>query len=143
MNILQKVILGLLIVSSTIACKREENTPTAPAMDKIDPTAVQVSRGNFSGQSGEVVSGAASIRVKGSKYMLILEEDFRTNNGPNLHVYLSKAASPQDFIDFGLLKSVSGTQVYDITGTPDFKQYKYALIYCQQYSKLFGNVLLQ
>ena len=82
------------------------------------------------------------IYLKDGDYSLVLDS-FSVNNGPDLHVYLSKEVQPLNFIDLGKLKSVSGTQVYNIPGIPDFTAFKYALIHCQQYDHLFGNANLQ
>lgn len=132
-------ILSLILIA--VACKREENTPVEPLMEKVDSLAAVQVTGRFSGVGGESVSGTAKIITNEGKFSLVLE-DFKTNNGPDLHVYLSKDATPKDFIDLGLLKSVSGTQVYSIAGMPDFTKYRYALIHCQQYNHLFGSALL-
>lgn len=131
----------LFITLIIVGCKREENTPVEPLMERVDSLAVVNVKGKFMGIGGETVSGSAKIITSDGKYSLVLD-DFKTNNGPDLHVYLSKEATPKDFIDLGLLKSVSGTQVYPITGMPDFTKYKYALIHCQQYNHLFGSALL-
>lgn len=131
----------LFITLIIVGCKREENTPVEPLMERVDSLAVVNVKGKFMGIGGETVSGSAKIITNDGKYSLVLD-DFKTNNGPDLHVYLSKESTPKDFIDLGLLKSVSGTQVYPITGMPDFTKYKYALIHCQQYNHLFGSALL-
>jgi hypothetical protein len=68
--------------------------------------------------------------------------NFSTTNGPDLKVYLSKEIHPLSFIKLGDLKSIGGNQVYDIIGSPDFMQYKYALIHCEQYNHLFGSAEL-
>jgi hypothetical protein len=137
-NIIFAFILGLIFTS----CKREENTPIEPLMETVDSMAVVDATGSFMGVGGESVSGMARIINAGGKYSLILDQ-FSTNNGPDLHVYLSKQATPKDFIDLGPLKSTRGTQVYQINGTPDFAEYKYALIHCQQFNHLFGSALLK
>ena len=142
MQIFKKTLLFLVLVALTMACQRAENTPVAPATDKVDPAALSQQSGTLMGVSGEAVSGTATIKLKDEKYSLVLD-NFMTNNGPDLHVYLSKEAYPSDFIDLGSLKSISGTQVYDVPGKPDFTQYKYALIHCQKYNHLFGSVLLK
>ena len=131
----------LFITLIIVGCKREENTPVEPLMERVDSLAVVNVKGKFMGIGGETVSGSAKIITNDGKHSLVLD-DFKTNNGPDLHVYLSKESTPKDFIDLGLLKSVSGTQVYPITGMPDFTKYKYALIHCQQYNHLFGAALL-
>lgn len=136
-NIIFVFILGLIFVS----CKREENTPIEPLMETVDSMAVVNVKGGFTGIGGESVSGTARIITADGKYSLVLDQ-FSTNNGPDLHVYLSKQATPKDFIDLGPLKSTRGTQVYEITGKPDLAEYKYALIHCQQFNHLFGSALL-
>ena len=135
--------IGLVLLLSLIliGCKREENTPVAPLMEVVDANAVLQIKGEFSGAAGESVSGKAKIVSDFGKYSLVLE-NFMTNNGPDLHVYLSAELSPKTFIDLGKLKSISGTQVYAIAGAPDFSKYKYALIHCQQANHLFGSALL-
>ncbi|GLU52583.1 DM13 domain-containing protein [Dyadobacter frigoris] len=132
------VLMFTLIIA---ACKREENTPVEPIIEKVDSLAVITVTGEFSSTVGESVTGNAKIAMLEGKYSLVLD-NFMTSNGPDLHVYLSKEATPKDFIDLGSLKSISGTQVYPISGTPDFSQYKYALIHCQQFNHLFGSAFL-
>jgi hypothetical protein len=88
------------------------------------------------------IMGKVKIYEKDSAYSLVLDS-FTVNKGPDLHVYLSGEIQPVNFIDLGKLKSVSGTQVYAIPGTPDFTQFKYALVHCQQFNHLFGNANLQ
>ncbi|MHA4740789.1 DM13 domain-containing protein [Dyadobacter sp. MSC1_007] len=136
-NIIFAFLIGLFLTN----CKREENTPVAPLMETVDSMAVVNVEGSFKGIGGESVSGTAKIITAGEKYSLVLDQ-FSTNNGPDLHVYLSKQARPKDFIDLGSLKSTRGTQVYEINGKPDLAEYKYALIHCQQFNHLFGSALL-
>jgi hypothetical protein len=78
-----------------------------------------------------LIRGRMKIYDKSGTYSLVLDS-FNVNNGPDLHVYLSKEIQPVNFIDLGKLKLLSGTQVYVITGIPDFTQFKYALIHCRQ-----------
>jgi len=139
MKNLTYVLLFGLIISG---CKREENTPIEPLTEQVDSLAVVTVSGKFTPTAGESVSGNAKIITNDSKHSLVLD-NFMTSNGPDLHVYLSKESTPKDFIDLGSLKSVSGTQVYPINGTPDLGKYKYALIHCQQFNHLFGSALLE
>ncbi len=131
----------LVIVTFSGACKKENNTPTAPAMDRVDTTAKVKYTGNFENGPYGTVSGKAKLLMKDGKYTLVLDS-VNISNGPGLHVYLSKEVLPINFIDLGKLKSISGTQVYDITGTVDFTQYKYALVHCRLFDHLFGSAKL-
>ena len=139
-------LLGLVFAGSLLmACKKENTVTTSqtPAMEMVDSSGSELKYSGIlsNGPYGSVM-GRVKIYEKDSAYSLVLDS-FSVNNGPDLHVYLSKEIQPVNFIDLGKLKSVSGTQVYNIPGVPDFMQFKYALIHCQQFNHLFGNANLQ
>ena len=125
------------------SCTKENNTPTTPVNNPVDTT---IAMGKFSGMfiNGPYgnVSGTAKIYTQNNQFKLALE-NVSISNGPDLHVYISKEILPATFIDLGRLQSVAGNQVYDIPGSPDFTQYKYALIHCKQYNHLFGSAELR
>jgi len=98
--------------------------------------------GNFSGAYNQQVTGLAKIVLINNKYQLKLE-NFSTDNGPDLKVYLSKKDLPNEFISVGSIKSTNGNQVYEISGTPDFTVHKYVLIHCERYNHLFGRAELR
>ena len=139
-------LLGLVFAGSLLmACKKENTVTTSqtPAMEMVDSSGSELKySGTFSNGPYGSIMGRVKIYEKDSAYSLVLDS-FSVNNGPDLHVYLSKEIQPVNFIDLGKLKSVSGTQVYNIPGVPDFMQFKYALIHCQQFNHLFGNANLQ
>ena len=121
------------------ACTKHNDTSTTPLNETIPPDTASliVVKGAFANGPNGNVSGNAAVYLQNGKYTLALES-VTISNGPDLHVYLSKEATPADFIDLGKLKSTTGNQLYNITGSPDFTVYKYALIHCQQYNHLFG-----
>lgn len=130
--------LVLALATSITGCKKE-STPTLKLNERID-TAVakpQTNSSGFSNGSYGVVRGTARVYQTDGKNQLALE-NFNTSNGPDLKVYLSKEQQPVNFVNLGSLRSTSGNQVYDIPANVDVKDYTYALIYCQQYSHLFG-----
>lgn len=94
----------------------------------------------MNGPYGSVTGGAKVFKENDTFTLQLLNVNI--SNGPDLHVYISKEVLPVNFIDLGKLKSTMGNQVYDIPGNPDFTQYKYALIHCQQYNHLFGSAVL-
>ena len=123
---------------SFASCKKE-TTPTVVLNEKVDTAAAKPVTGSsdFSNGSYGQVTGTARIYVTNGKYQLALE-NFASSNGPDLKVYISKEQQPFNFVNLGSLKSTSGNQLYDIPATVNVKDYTYALIYCQQYSHLFG-----
>ncbi|CAN5565615.1 hypothetical protein BH11BAC3_BH11BAC3_18460 [soil metagenome] len=138
-----KLYLSILMLVSIVicSCKKENNTPNTPVVETVDTTAKLKFSGSFSDGPYGSVSGLAKVYLKDGKFTIVLE-GVTISNGPDLHVYLSKEIIPVNFIDLGKLKSTAGTQVYDIAGSPDFLQYKYALIHCQLFDHLFGSSAL-
>ena len=139
-----RYILMLLIASATllVSCVKE-NTPEIVLDNSVDTTmAMPQNNGNFMNGPYGSVSGMATVYKQDENLVLALE-NMNISNGPQLHVYLSKEVQPVNFIDLGPLQSTLGNQLYNITGTPDFSQYKYALIHCKKYNHLFGSAKLQ
>ncbi|MEO7766136.1 MAG: DM13 domain-containing protein [Ferruginibacter sp.] len=126
-----------------MACSKQSPVNEVPATDYIDTTngAAKYS-GTFLSAPGESVNGTALVLLKNGAYSLALK-NMMIGGGPDLHVYLSKQTQPLDFIDLGKLKSTGGDQVYEVKDNVDFTNYKYALIFCQQYNVLFGSAQLK
>lgn len=138
-----KTTLSLFLVFLATACSKSAGTATQRLDEQVSASAIvqtQTTPGVFV-SNGQNVTGTATIFNKNGQLSLLLK-DFSTNNGPDLHVYLSKEMQPVHFIDLGRLKSTMGNQVYTITGMPDFGTYQFALIHCQQYNHLFGSAEL-
>lgn len=110
--------------------------------ERVDTAAVVKVQGSFMGIGSERVSGQAKIYLQKGKYYLALE-NFSTSNGPDLKVYLSQQAVPNNFIKLGDLKSTNGNQVYDIIEMPDLTKYKYVLIHCERFNHLYGSAELK
>ena len=136
---MKNLILSILVIMATACNEVEENTPVAPVKDDFDPMAmsVQLSREGMLMGVGHTVTGDVKVYDNSGALVLVLDP-FSSQNGPDLKVYLSKDEKASDYINLGPLKSVNGKQSYDINGTPDLNQYKYVMIWCQEFSVLFG-----
>ena len=113
-----------------------------------------VSKGAFHGGNyapSDTASGGVSlVKLENGTYELRLADDFSTTPGPDLFVYLSASADPQDgnaitgneFIDAGKLGSPTGGQ--NLSLPPDFDpaKFKSVAIWCKQFSVLFGAAAL-
>ena len=130
----------VLFTAILISCKKGPENRLDEQVN--DTTALVKFEGNFMNERWGQVSGQAKIYLKNGKYILALE-NFVTNNGPDLKVYLSKDKGPAEFIKLSDLKSTNGNQLYDIPAMPNFIEYKYVLIHCERYNHLFGSALLQ
>ena len=130
------IFTGFALMFFFLSCTKE-STPTAPLNQSPNAGAVAVDSGTFSNGPYGSVSGKAKIYQSGNKYELALE-NFSSSNGPDLKVYLSKEKQPVNFVNLGSLKSTSGNQLYSIPSSVNIKDYRYALIHCQQFNHLFG-----
>jgi len=88
--------------------------------------------------------------AQGNTYTVPLEsgndvlrlENFKSTNGPDLYVYLSKDYKASEFINLGKLKANSGNQNYDIPNDVDLGEYNKVLIWCKTFGVLFGSAEL-
>ena len=100
--------------------------------------------GDFMGVNDGIhnAEGYAKILTLSDGSQILRLEDFRSTNGPDVHLYLSTDKQASDFVDLGRLKANNGDQNYQIPIDTDFNKYKYVLIWCQPFSVLFGSAQL-
>lgn len=101
--------------------------------------------------SGEFISrshptqGSTVVLGDGTGQRFLRFEDFRTDNGPDLNVYLSSAPPDapagqfdDDFVDLGDLKGNVGSQNYEIPRDVDLERYSTVVVWCVRFSVAFG-----
>jgi hypothetical protein len=94
-------------------------------------------------------SGTATLALADDGRYYVRFEDFSTENGPDLFVYLSTAPSSadgreyaEDFIDLGSLKGNIGNQNYLVPDGTDLERYKSVVIWCRRFTSAFGSAPL-
>ncbi len=106
----------------------------------------------FKSLSGSFVGAGDGIHnAEGTSKVISLEdgtsilrfENFKSTNGPDLYVYLATDDSATNFIDLGRLKANNGNQNYNIPDGTDLSKYDTVLIWCKQFSVLFGSAELK
>ncbi len=125
----------------------EQNTTTInePMTMNIDQSTPKTGLiGNFIGVGDGIhnAEGLTKILTLSTGPPILRLEDFKSTNGPDVHLYLSNNKQANDFIDLGRLKANIGNQNYQIPLDTDFNKYKYVLIWCQPFSVLFGSAQL-
>jgi hypothetical protein len=97
-----------------------------------------IPRGRYSGE------GTAVVLNDGSEQRFVRFENFSTDNGPDLRVYLSasdanadSATFDDDFIDLGVLKGNIGDQNYEIPPDVDLSVYDTVVVWCVRFSTPF------
>ena len=90
-------------------------------------------------------TGVAKIITDGNRRFLRLE-DFETDNGPDLNVYLTTTGPDggvgDDPIDLGNLKGNIGDQNYELGPEVDLDRYTTVFIWCVRFRVAFGAAAL-
>ena len=122
--------------------------PEEPVADNAPAEATTVTveyAGDFVDRS-HPSAGVASVLGDGSGQRFVRFENFETDNGPDLNVYLSTAPPDapagdfdDDFIDLGDLKGNVGPQNYEIPEGTDLERYSTVVIWCVRFGVAFGT----
>lgn len=106
----------------------------------VAPTTTQalvrtVATGSFVDSRIHAGSGDAVVLTDGAQTFLRFEENFATDNGPDLNVYLR--ADDGSFVDLGDLKGNIGSQNYEIPTDVDLTRYRTVDIWCVRFGVSF------
>lgn len=108
------------------------------------PQIVTVAQGNFIPRGRYSGEGDAIVLNDGSEQRFVRFENFSTDNGPDLRVYLSASdangdsgAFDDDFVDLGVLKGNIGDQNYEIPVGVDLSVYDTVVVWCVRFSTPF------
>jgi hypothetical protein len=90
--------------------------------------------------------GTATIYQMGDGTRVLRFTNFKTSNGPDVHVYMVAAEDAKDaatversgFIDLGVIKGNSGDQNYRLGSDVDLAKYRAVSIWCKRFSVNFG-----
>ena len=89
-------------------------------------------------------SGTAKVITDGSDQRFLRFEDFSTDNGPDLNVYLASSADDfgEEYIDLGDLTGNIGSQNYELPPDVDLSVYDTVVIWCVRFGVGFGSAEL-
>jgi hypothetical protein len=122
-----------------------EITSTTTSIDGTTTSVIEepelVASGQFIGVNDGIhnAEGQAKVLKLVDGKQLLRLEDFKSTNGPDLYVYLATDDTAQDYVSLGELKANIGNQNYAIPEGTDLAKYDTALIWCKQFSVLFGS----
>lgn len=127
------------------SCSKSEvvNPVVPPVNNAFDVSkATLIKQGTFGGNMSYKVTGSVKLyEWEGKKYIYF--ENFSASSGPDLKVYVATTNTAAQFVSLGAIKSTTGTQLYEVSNPPNFSQYNKVLIWCQQFSVLFGSAAIQ
>ena len=123
--------------------QRELWHSAAKSRDAIGPK--QLAAGQFKGYAHETEGTAGIYDVEGKRVLRLT--NFKTSNGPDVHVYLVAATDAKDdatvknagFIDLGSMKGNVGDQNYDVSATADLGKYQAVTIWCARFNVNVGT----
>lgn len=131
---MQKFIF-LLVLSAVLGCQKSE---VETLQEDIDKTSVKVLySAEFTGTSYST-TGTISVVEDQDGIKKLLLENFRTDSGPDLRLYLAENKQARNSIEI-VASPKNGTYTLDLPGHVDFEQHRFALIWCKRFSQLFGS----
>lgn len=136
---MNRIIFFTITLCMTFQCCSKDTTSVN------DPISVDISKAIYTGTftSGVHATSGKVYIVKNSENNYTLQlQDFKTDDGPDVHLYLSSDKNAKDYIDI-LNKSKNGTYTIAVNQNIDFTKYKYVLAWCESFSVLFGSAELK
>ena len=96
-------------------------------------------------------SGTATIYRMADGSHVLRFTNFKTSNGPDVHVYMVAADDAKDnatveqagFVDLGSIKGNVGDQNYDLGPDVDLAKYRAVSVWCKRFSVNFGAAPLK
>ncbi|NOT94198.1 DM13 domain-containing protein [Ferruginibacter sp.] len=123
------------------SCKKESSTP-AVINDPLPVTITTLASGSFV-TGAHASSGTAKIVKDAANKIYLVVENFKTDGGPDLRIWLSPNNNASPYQEVGLLKATSGKFSYELDATFNYITNNRVLIWCKQFSVLFGYAVLQ
>ena len=122
------------------------------AQDSAKQEAKTLETGTFHGKVHQTSGRATVYQEKNGKLVLRLT-NFKTSNGPDVHVILIAAKDADDDANFlktdtqrvelGMLKGNEGDQNYEIPAGTDLAKFQTVSIYCERFNANFGAAPLE
>ena len=112
--------------------------------EEMPASNLAIQMGNFIGVGDGIhdAQGEVLIIDADDGYQFLKLEHFSATNGPDLFVYLATDKTASDFVNLGMLKGNIGNQNYLIPPGVDLANHDTVLIWCKQFSVLFGSAEL-
>ena len=90
--------------------------------------------------------GTATIYLIENGSRVLRVTNFKTSNGPDVHIYMVAAEDSGDnasverapFVDLGVIKGNIGDQNYSLGSDLDLAKYRTVSVWCKRFSKNFG-----
>jgi hypothetical protein len=148
---LPKITLAVAFVLLTLTFGPAPSV-SAQESAKHDNQTTTLETGTFHGKVHQT-SGRATVYQKADGKLVLRLTNFKTSNGPDVHVILVAAKDADDDANFlksdvarvelGRLKGNEGDQNYGIPVGTDLAKFKTVSIYCERFNANFGAAPLE
>ncbi|MGH1395636.1 MAG: DM13 domain-containing protein [Trichormus sp.] len=137
------LVILAMVTSVTLGCTREVSSNQVD--NQTATTTSQTAQpGNF--QAGEhPTQGKVSVVTEQGKQYLEFDQNFKTDNGPDLFVILHTSNAPpvsgikeKDYVSIAPLQKISGNQRYALPANVKLENYKSVAIWCRKFNATFG-----
>lgn len=98
-------------------------------------------QGKFANDSHPTSGTAKVYEAKDGKRTLVFE-NLKSDAGPDLRIYIANDKAVTNFVELSN-KVENGNKSYDIPAKVDLSKQKFVLIWCKQFSVLFGHAELK
>ncbi len=123
--------------------------PASPQGTAPPATPVALASGTFRSRAHHAEGSVRVLRLADGSRVVRLE-GLSTENGPDLHLYLTEAAADvrndnafsARYASLGKLKGNKGDQTYQLPATVDLGRYAAVVIWCKRFSVAFGAAAL-
>lgn len=150
-------LLSLLLLGLLAGCQsKTEDTiiPVTPVTSTTPPASSTTSGSTLFDATGHIllsqgmfmnnvhaVSGQVKLYEKAGKRTLVFD-NFRTDGGPDLRIYLAENTSLRNFIEVTRLNASDHLEV-ELPTDADPARQRFVLIWCKAFSVLFGSAELK
>ena len=147
----RKIKFAMALAALTVALGLRVSVYSQDNM-KHENGAKTLATGTFHGKVHQT-SGRATIYKEEDGKLVLRLTNFKTSNGPDVHVILIAAGDADDNANFlksntervelGKLKGNEGDQNYEIPAGTDLAKYRTVSVYCERFDANFGAAPLE
>jgi hypothetical protein len=155
---MKQIICISAIIFSLFACQKEtieesnttpsngsSSTGTMPPVTTVTlpQDATLILQGNFTSSNSYTTTGSAKVYEDKSKKRTLVFENFKTNNGPDLKIYIAEDNAVTNFVQITDKVNTNGSYSLPIPDNVDFKKQNTVVIWCKSFSRSFGSAILK
>jgi hypothetical protein len=139
---MKRILLLSVLFAGFMSCEVEGDiVKKANEVQTIDLSqATTLKTGTFSSSAHTTTGEVVYLELNGKRYVKI--NSLSTDAGPDLKVYMSKGVWPTQHINLGPLNASNLSKVYEIPSGTNLDDHNHVLIWCEEFSVLFGYSML-